>query len=403
VKLAAQAHADLLTRLQDRHGEIEQSILTRVHAISDPREAADPQYAEGLRVAVSSALQYGLLSIERGEDRAPPIPTPLLAQARLAARHGISLDTVLRRYFAGYTLLGDFLVEEAASDRALAGDALQRLLRTQATLFDRLLAAVSEEYSRETEGRLNSAEERRAERLQRLLAGEMVDTAELAYDFERFHLGLIAKGPGASKALGELGDAFDCRMLSVRRDEGVIWAWLGSRGQLDPVEVQRCASVARPASAALALGEPSAGLAGWRLTHRQAKATLPFALQSPQASARYADVALLATVLGDDLLATSLRELYLAPLAGQRDGGAALRETLRAYLAAGHNVSCAASALGASRQTVRTRLGVVEDLIGRALDTCAAEMNIALRLEEASAEPLVLRQVDRVLPLRPND
>jgi hypothetical protein len=389
--------------LQDRHGEIEQSILTRVHAISDPREAADPQYAEGLRVAVSSALEYGLLSIERGEDRGPPIPTPLLAQARLAARHGISLDTVLRRYFAGYTLLGDFLVEEAASDQALAGDALQRLLRTQATLFDRLLAAVSEEYSRETEGRLNSAEERRAERVQRLLAGEMVDTAELSYDFDLYHLGLSARGPDASKALRELGDAFDCRALSVRRDEGVVWAWLGSRCPLDPVEVQRCVSVVHSAGVALALGEPSEGLSGWRLTHRQAKATLPFALQGPQASARYADVALLAMVLGDDLLATSLRELYLAPLAKQRDGGVALRETLRAYLAAGHRISCAASALGTSRQTVRTRLGAVEDLIGQALETCAAEIDIALRLEEASAEPLAVHRVDRVLPLRLND
>jgi hypothetical protein len=402
LRLAAEAGADLLRRLQGRRSEIEQSILTRVHAISDPREAGDPQYAEGLRVAVSAALEYGLVTIERGEDRAPPIPTPLLAQARLAARHGIGLDTVLRRYFAGYTLLGDYLVEEAADDPAVAGDGLKRLLRTQATLFDRLLAAISEEYSRETEGWLNSVEERRAERVQRLLAGEMVDAAGLSYDFDLCHLGLIAKAPDAAKGLRELHTAFDCRMLSVCRDEGVVWAWLGSRGRLDPAEVRACASTAWPTGLPLAMGEPSEGLSGWRLTHRQARATLPFALARPQAPIRYADVALLATALHDDLLATSLRELYLAPLAEQRDGGAALRETLRAYLAAGHNVSAAAAALGANRQTVRTRLRVIEDLIGRTLDSCAAEIDLALRLEGPSPDTLVLRQVDGVLPLRPN-
>jgi hypothetical protein len=31
---------------------------------------------------------------------------------RLAARKGVRLDTVLRRYLAGYTLFGDFLIEE---------------------------------------------------------------------------------------------------------------------------------------------------------------------------------------------------------------------------------------------------------------------------------------------------
>ena len=48
-----------------------------------------------------------------GARREAPVPVALLAQARLAARVGVSLDAVLRRYFAGYTLLGDFLIEEA--------------------------------------------------------------------------------------------------------------------------------------------------------------------------------------------------------------------------------------------------------------------------------------------------
>ena len=97
---------------------------------------------------------------------------------------------------------------------------------------------------------------------------------------------------------------------------------------------------------------------------------------------RYADVALLASALGDDVLASSLHELYLAPLEGERDGGAALRRTLRAYFAAGRNVSSAAATLGITRQTVSAHLRAIEERIEDSLDNCAAETETALRLRE---------------------
>src|SRR6185295_7386978 len=96
-----------------RRPDLEQAALARIKAISDPADVADPDYVDGLRAALASALDYGLAAIEHGEDRAPPPPAPLLSQARLAARNGVGLDTVLRRYVAGYTLLGDCLVDEA--------------------------------------------------------------------------------------------------------------------------------------------------------------------------------------------------------------------------------------------------------------------------------------------------
>ncbi len=137
-----------------------------------------------------------------------------------------------------------------------------------------------------------------------------------------------------------------------------------------------------PPRLALALGEGAEGLTGWRLTHRQALAAHPIAVRGPGAPVRYADVALLAATLQDDLLATSLHKLYLEPLEAERDGGAALRDTLRAYFAAGRNVTSAAVALEVNRRTVRNRLRGAESRIGRSLDECAAELQMALGLEE---------------------
>ncbi len=376
-----QFSTSLSAHLQARRSELERATLTRVCAISEPGAADDPAYAEGLRTAVSAALDYGLCAVESVACN-QPIPVTLLAQARLAARNRVSLETVLRRYFAGHTLLTDFIIQAAKGDDSSTGDELQRLLRAQGTLFDRLVVAVTEEYSRESESLLSSAERRRAERVQRLLAGEPLETAELGYDFEASHLGAVASGPGAAGAMRSLAKATDRRLLLVSRGEGAVWAWLGGRRHADLEQLERIVSNRWPSQISLAVGEPASGLAGWRFSHRQAMAALPVALRSSQPMTRYADSALLASMLQDDILATSLRQIYLDPLTAERDGGAALRESLRAYLAADRNASSAAAALGLSRHTVTSRLRAVEERLGRPLDSCTAEIAAALRLEE---------------------
>lgn len=359
--------------------------MTRVYGVSDTSGISDPEYAEGLRVAVSVAVGHGFTAIQHGDEGIPPVPTVLLLQARKAARLGVSLDTVLRRYFAGYALLGDFLIEEAAKGGLLEEDALKGVLRALASLFDRLLVSVSEEYAREADAQLTTTSAaRRAERVQRLLDGELLDTSALGYDFDGHHVGVLAAGPDALDVVQELNASLDCCSLIVPRGETTVWAWLGARRRLDPSELERVLAGKRR-RASIAIGEPARGLAGWRLTHRQALAALSVAVRSTETSVRYGDVALLASLLQDDVLTASLRELYLAPLADERDGGESLRETLRAYFLAERNVSSTASALGVSRRTVANRLRVIEAKLERQLSASMTDMELALRLEELNA------------------
>jgi PucR C-terminal helix-turn-helix domain/GGDEF-like domain len=373
--------AALAERLRKRRSEIEQATRTRIYSVSVLPRAGGPEYAEGLRSAVSAGLDYGLAGIERGDESAPPIPEVLLSQARLAARSGVSLDTVLRRYFAGHTLLEDFLMEEAGSEE-LEGPALKRLLRSQAAIVDRLLAAVSKAYTEEAERRPQSAERRRTQRIERLLDGEPLETTDLPYDFGGWHLGLVVSGPAGAETLAALAKSLDRRLLTVRREEGTVWGWLGSKRRLSSEELEVLAARQQLAGLSLAIGEPGEGIAGWRLSHRQARAALPIALEGSPPIARYADVALLASIRQDEILLASLRHLYLAPLNGAPDGGAAVREALRAYFAAGRNVSSAAAILDLNRRTVTKRLRAVEELIGRSLDDCALDLELALQLEQ---------------------
>jgi sugar diacid utilization regulator len=142
-----------------------------------------------------------------------------------------------------------------------------------------------------------------------------------------------------------------------------------------------------PGTVTLAVGEPGLGLAGWHLSHRQARAALPVAIQSPERVVRYAEVTLLASALSDDVMASSLEELYLLPLTEEADGGEALRQTLRAYFQTGRNVSSAAAALGISWPTVKARLDTIEERIGRPLSACGAEVETALRLQWLDPAP----------------
>lgn len=363
--------------------EIEEAILGRAYSISDPALVGDPEYVAGLRAAVSAGIDHAFSALE--EKAEPDLPPPvLIAQARQAARYEISLDTVLRRYFAGYTMLSEFAAREA---RALGGEGAeeaQQFLGALITLFDRLVVSVAEEHRDETERRRRCVERTKAQRVKRLLAGELVEEVDLGYPLGGWHLGALVTGPGAMGAMRELAGKLDRRFLAVCPGEGAVWGWLGSRNELS-AEVLAEAAEALPEGTMLSIGEPARGSEGWRLTHRQALAALPVVRRRAGRIVCYRDVALLACALSDDVLRDSLRELYLTPLGGGADDGAVLRQTLRAYFAAGQNASSAAAGLGVSRTTFASRLCTAEKRIGRPLERCAAGLQTALELQEILA------------------
>jgi PucR C-terminal helix-turn-helix domain/GGDEF-like domain len=376
------ARARLRERLERRRGEIEQAFLTRSQAISDASAVSDPQYLQGLRAAVAVALDFAFDGIEQEDDRPPP-PLLLLRQARLAARFSVSLDTVLRRYFACYSLLLDFVIDEAGRDGLLRGPELKHQLRTGAAVFDRLLAAVTEEYVREASRQMPSAEEQRIEQIDRLLDGELLHASALEYDFESYHVGLIGAGEGLVDCLRGFASQADCRLLAAPRGDGKVWAWLGRRRALSAAELTSHLKESRPVSAQVAIGESAPGLTGWRMTHRQAKAAVSL-VSVEEPVVRYRDTALLASALKDDLLVQSLQELYVGPLRGGDGRKGDLRRTMRAYLDTGRNVSSTAALLRTSRQTVRNRLQEVEERLGRPIGECALELDLALRLDASN-------------------
>ena len=326
-----------------------------------------------------------------------------LEQARRAAGVGVSLDTVLRRYIVGNSLLEEFVVEETERDGKdcippTQREALRGALRAQASVLDRLLVAITGEYVDELARAGRSPEQRHSERVRRLLAGETIERPELDYDLDAWHLGAIVVGKEAARAVRALAAGVGRRCLNVAQGEQSVWAWFGGVDRFEFQDFERVLAdvvgIGSHPSVVFALGEPAKGLQGWRLTHRQAQAALAVALRRSESHpggmfTRYADVALLASALKDEALARALLDIYLTPLDDHRGSGPVLRETLRAYLAAECQASSAAVKLDVARSTVAKRLRTIEEKLGRTLHPCSAELEVALLLDElnVSAAP----------------
>jgi hypothetical protein len=195
-----------------------------------------------------------------------------------------------------------------------------------------------------------------------------------------------------------LAQALDRRLLCVALGEGLAWGWLGGRHGPTVADLERAIREGegnggtlpggeRDGAVALAVGEPARGLEGWRVTHRQAQDAMVVAARRPRALTRYADVALLATALKDEVLSRMLIDVYVAPLVDDRGGGEVLLQSLRAYLCAERSVSSTAAALGVSRKTVESRLRTIEERLGRTLHPCPAELEVALLLDDFAQAP----------------
>lgn len=376
-----QVRKRLASNLRARSPEIQEAIMRRIRAVAELADE-DPEYAAGLRAAVAQALDYALVGIEQGANWTAPPPAAVIDQARRAARDGVGLDTVLRRYAAGDRLVRGLIIDEADQFPAAA---LHEVLSTMEPPVEDLMVSISSEYTQELERMAGRSTNAVVERVERLLARRTNETVEFDYEFEVWHLGVVAQDPCAASVVRRLADVLGCRLLLAPCDTGGIWAWLGRCRPVAIAEVERLASAANdwPTDLSLALGEPRSGLDGWRLTHHEAQAAgIVACRRPPQRLTRCADVTLEAALLRAGELARLLVETQLSPLDELRIGGDVARETLRAYFAAQRNVTVTAETLGVDRRTVWHRLSKVTEQLGGPDGMRYAELEIALRLEK---------------------
>jgi len=383
------ARIKLARSLRSREGEFQEAVFAHLRSVApDAIADGDSHLALGLRQMIAACVECGLSSIEQGAPWSGPMPPAVAAQASRAAAGGVSLTTALCRCVAGHTLAWSFVLGEVAHHDLPDEQRFALLLQASAvlgSLLARVQAEVASAHSSEIKRRARSHEQRRAEIVHRLLAGESPDDgecAELGYELDAWHLAVIATGADAEKAVRSLATGLGRRFLSVSHNAETVWAWLGGEHRTAFADIDRLWSKEGVADVSLVVGEPGRGIEGWRVTHGEAQGALLVARERPRRLTRYLDVALDATALQDEAFADSLIERYLSPLDDLHIGGQAARRTLRALFDTEHNVSSAAHPLKVHRSSVHRWREEIERRLGCRVHEHQAEIEVALRIEE---------------------
>jgi DNA-binding PucR family transcriptional regulator len=191
------------------------------------------------------------------------------------------------------------------------------------------------------------------------------------------HRAAIAWRPGADAELARLADALGTLLLMVSASGQTVWGWLGAGAGAND-RALRTALGDWPGG--LAFGRAAAGPAGFRTSHREARAAHRIGVATGDAVTHFDEVASESLMLADEHAARALVAAELSPLDAGRDG-AKLRETLSAYFACGFNASAAAAMLKVNDRTIAYRLNAIEQLLGRPVHARQAELQAAIRLE----------------------
>lgn len=379
---------DVVDRLRLRRQDALETVVTYLDSSTDMARTHDVQLALGWREVASACLDCGLLAIEQGDEWSGPIPPIVVVQERRAARNGIDLPTSMARYITIYRLAWDFVLEEFGCCDISDGDrtlVLRRVSMATMSLLTQLLAEVTRVHVSELKYSMRTSTQNNAGLVRRILAGERVNGDEIRYDFDAEHICVIGWGEGAAKTLAGIADRMGYQRWIVSNDDGTVLAWLGTSRGCMTADIKGALGNATCASVFAAIGAPAEGLVGFRDTHGLAQAAYLVAQLSRERITVYADVAREARALQDPLHTKWLMRTYITPVL-EHDNGASLLRTLEKFYEVAHVVDKAAKLLGIGRHTVERHLDKVGEIIGRELQTCHAEMELALRLTQLHDE-----------------
>ena len=384
-----QAHAEtqlreIAARFLAEVDPLAEEMFSRIRAHAAEWEEADvPELWDILFASCVANIRTGMERLARDRTVPGDFPPDASELARVSARLDVPLTALLRTYRIGYALMSERWYQAVEAAPLSSEERVEVIEAAFSYLFDyvdRVSSFVTDVYTAERDHYLRSREQRRAQLVRALLDGGDADIAEaratLDYDLTLEHVGSVLVGPHPEVAVRELASALEApHRLVVPITAELAWAWVGRTRPF--VDLRRLAP--RPGTT-IVLGDPGAGLEGFRRSHRQARDAHRVLAGSDRALTHYGDVALEALVTEDEQRVRDFIERELRGLGDADARSSLLRETLRAYFAAAQNASAAAAALGVHEHTVSYRLRTIEERLGCPVASRRGELETALRM-----------------------
>jgi DNA-binding PucR family transcriptional regulator len=346
---------------------------------------------------VGTCLQILQHQIELGAVFAPAAS---LEYARRRAQRGTPLTALLRAYRLGHTCFSDWLLVELArqtDDAGMITAATLSMSKTVAGYVDQTSEEIVAAYTHERERWLRNRSAARAGRIRDLLSGERVNVtateATLGYRLRQYHVGLVCWAGDATAAVDNItrlehaighvaakvagaGEA-----VFLPRDESSAWAWL-PLGIRDRFDAAAAGSADADDDIRFAFGDAVKGVAGFRLTHRQALAAQAVALAAGASAppvVTFSEVAPVAMMLGSPDLLRAWVLATLGGLATDDEPHARLRDTLLVFLQSGGSYKATAEQLMLHKNTVQYRIRKAEESLGRPAAGSRHDVELALQ------------------------
>jgi len=365
----------------------------------------DPFLRELLAASIHSNLQT-LAHVVRYDVVIDEVVTPATAQrhVRRLAQRGVPSTALVRAYRLGQRFVLDWAFNEIAHrepDPRVAFVAAQLFMGITFQFVDVIAENVVHEYDSERERWVGDPHTVRAATVRDLVAGENRDVAAaegaLGYRLRQNHLGVMVwAGDPASSTLDlrrverlvtRIGESLGStgQPLFVRNDRSTGWGWIPLGPRTDPADPGKALEVLDQTDTRLqaALGTPAAGVAGFRMTHREADRARQVAMLSRDGGLRltsFADPGVrAASMLMADLDATRrLVQTSLGMLAVDTPKAARLRDTLLTFLEENGSYTATARRLHLHKSTVRYRVERAVAERGRSIHEERLDLELAL-------------------------
>lgn len=335
--------------------------------------------------------------------------------ARRLAQQDVPASALIRAYRIGQLEflrhLTDELLEHHDGAEDAAGHAVWKMVEAVSSFVDQIVEQVLTTYALARDGWLQSRSAVQAQRVQELLEGSVQDLAaterslDYRLDATRWHLAAILwvdddeASEDALEALRDLADRTAATLaddttrrtdpLFVPESEAAAWMWVPvavpdpdspEATVADLLEALE-AEVTQYPGVSVALGQPSAGVGGFRRSHEQAQKARAVAVAAGADRRRvtpFGEVAPIAMLCTDLRDARAWVHETLGDLVVDSTRNEGLRETARVFLQAGGSYTATAELLHLHRNTAQYRIRKAEEVRGRPLRDSRLDAEIAL-------------------------
>lgn len=404
---------DLMRKVSDVAAAVADSVdgaelaerigLRAVTVIAELHDLEDKDLAQLTVEAAFSNVQTvlrGFAAMESPSSAQPPEAT--LSWVSTLAQRGITVAAIPRCYVIGLGMCDAALRDAIRGLPATETVKWQLASAASQYLFgycEKVSGELVDHYQRERELWVRGADSVRAELVLAIVAGRPVDlhatSAALGYNLDRPHIAMIVwsdprstdKPPlqALKRAAAEIAHHLKgIELLVVPAGTSMVWAWTSG-----PAITEHSLSIVNiDAPLLAAVGGICHGLDGFVQSHRQARdgrRTSGVFSHPAGTVAHHRDVALDALLTNDLSAAGQFVKDELGELSSDTERSRRLRTTLIVFFEENMSWGRTAERLGVHQNTVMYRVQQAKDLLGESFTARRLELEVALRLADASA------------------